>query len=117
MNEVQKYLTVSNHGYLGYTLIANKKFWDGLPVDIRSTLEGAVKDATKYANDLAQKKNDEDLESVRKTGKTQIITLTPQEKLEWKKALVKVHREQESKIGKDLLQSIYKETGFDPGKL
>ncbi len=117
MNEVQKYLTVSNHGYLGYTLIANKKFWDGLPVDIRSTLEGAVKDATKYANDLAQKKNDEDLESVRKTGKTQIITLTPQEKLEWKKALVKVHREQESKIGKDLLQSIYKETGFDPAKL
>ena len=117
MNEVQKYLTVSNHGYLGYTLIANKKFWDGLPADIRTTLEGAVKDATKYANDLAQKKNDEDLESVRKTGKTQIITLTPQEKLEWKKALVKVHREQESKIGKELLQSIYKETGFDPGKL
>ncbi len=117
MNEVQKYLTVSNHGYLGYTLIANKKFWDGLPADIRTTLEGAVKDATKYANDLAHKKNDEDLESVRKTGKTQIITLTPQEKLEWKKALVKVHREQESKIGKELLQSIYKETGFDPGKL
>ncbi len=117
MHEVQKYLILSNHGYLGYVLIANKKFWDGLPADIRVALDGAVKDATKFANDLAQKKNDEDLESVRKSGKTQIITLTPQEKQAWKKALIKVHQESEAKIGKDLLQSIYKETGFDPSKL
>ena len=117
MHEVQKYLTLSDHGYLGYAVIVNKKFWDGLAPDLRATLEGAVKDATKYANDLAQKKNDEDLELVRKSGKTQIISLTPQEKLEWKKALVKVHLEHEAKIGKELLQSIYKETGFDPKKL
>jgi len=117
MNEVQKYVTLSDHGYLGYALIANKKFWDGLPADIRGILEGAVKDATKYGNDIAQKKNDEDLEMVRKSGKTQIITLTPQEKMAWKKALIKVHSENEAKIGKELLQSIYKETGFDPSKL
>ena len=116
MYEVQKYVTLSDHGYLGYALIANKKFWDGLPADIRATLDGAVKDATKYANDLAQKKNDEDLESIRKSGKSQIITLTPAEKLAWKKALFKVHRESEARIGKDLLHSIYKETGFDPSK-
>ena len=36
MNEVQKYLTLTNHGYLGYAVIVNKKFWDGLPADIRS---------------------------------------------------------------------------------
>jgi len=117
MHEVQKYMTMSDHGYLGYAVIVNKKFWDGLPADLRTTLEGAMKDATKYANDLAQKKNDEDLDLVKKSGKTQIITLTPQEKLEWKKVLVKVHREHESKIGADLIHAIYKETGFDPSKL
>ncbi len=117
MHEVQKYLTLSDHGYLGYAVIVNKKFWDGLPADLRGILEGAMKDATKYANDLAQKKNDEDLELVKKSGKTQVITLTPQEKLEWKKVLVKVHAEHEAKIGKELLQAIYKETGFDPKKL
>ncbi len=117
MYEVQKYVTLSDHGYLGYALIANKKFWDSLPADIRVILDGAVKDSTKFANDLAQKKNDEDLESIRKSGKSQIITLTPQEKMAWKKALFKVHRESEARIGKELLQSIYKETGFDPGKL
>jgi hypothetical protein len=57
MQEVQKFLALTDHGYLGYAVIVNKKFWDGLPPDIRKTLEGAMKDATKFANDLAQKDN------------------------------------------------------------
>ena len=64
MYEVQKYLALTNHGYLGYAVIVNKKFWDGLPPDIRTTLEGAMKDATKFANDIAKKENDEALEAV-----------------------------------------------------
>jgi C4-dicarboxylate-binding protein DctP len=117
MFEVQKFLTLSNHGYLGYAVIANKKFWDGLPPDIRKTLEGAMADATTYADDIAKKENDDALEAVKKSGRTQFITLTPEEKAAWKKALVKVHKENESRVGKDLIQSIYKETGFDPNKL
>jgi C4-dicarboxylate-binding protein DctP len=111
---VQKYLTLSNHGYLGYAVIANKKFWDGLPADIRTTLEGAMKDTTKYANDIAQKENDSALEAVRKTGRTQILTLTADEKAAWKKALAAVHQENESRIGKDVIQEVYKETGSKP---
>jgi TRAP-type C4-dicarboxylate transport system substrate-binding protein len=48
MHEVQKYVTVSNHGYLGYAVIVNKKFWDGLPADIRTALDKAMKDATTF---------------------------------------------------------------------
>ena len=117
MHEVQKFATLSNHGYLGYAVIVNKKFWDGLPADIRATLEGAMKDATKFANDVAKKDNEDALAAVKKSGKTEIITLTPQQKTAWKKALVKVHAERESAIGKELIQSIYKETDFDPAKL
>jgi len=117
MHEVQKYLTLSDHHYLGYAVIVNKKFWDGLPPDIRQTLDQAMVDTTKYVNQIAQKENDDALEAVRKSGKTEIITLTPEQKREWMKALVKVHKENESRIGKDLIESIYKETGFDPGKL
>jgi C4-dicarboxylate-binding protein DctP len=114
MNEVQKYLTLSNHGYLGYAVIANKKFWDGLPADVRTVLEGAMKDATKYADEIAKKENDDALEIVRKSGRTQILTLTADEKAAWKKALVPVHRENESRIGKDVIDAVYKETGFKP---
>ncbi|MFZ3321525.1 MAG: TRAP transporter substrate-binding protein [Usitatibacter sp.] len=119
MYEVQKYLTLSDHHYLGYAVIVNKPFWDGLPPAIRKELEGAMAEATKYADDIAKKENDDALEAVRKSGKTEIITLTPEQKRAWKKALVKVHTEPdiEARIGKPLIQSIYKETGFDPGKL
>src|SRR6185369_14888229 len=93
MFEVQKYVTVSDHGYLGYAVIVNKKFWDGLPADVGTQLESAMKDATTYADDIAKKENDDALEAVRKSGKSQILTLTADEKRAWKKALLSVHRE------------------------
>ena len=114
MHEVQKFLTLTDHGVIEYAVIANKAFWDGLPADIRTTLEGAMKEATKFANDIAKKENDDALEAVRKSGKTEIITLTAAQKAEWKKALVPVHREMESRIGKEMIQEVYKETGFKP---
>jgi C4-dicarboxylate-binding protein DctP len=114
MHEVQKYLAMTDHGVIEYAVITNKKFWDGLPADIRSTLEDAMKDATKYANDIAKKENDDALEAVRKSGKTQIITLTADEKAQMKKALVSVHKENESRVGKDILAEVYKDTGFKP---
>jgi C4-dicarboxylate-binding protein DctP len=114
MHEVQKFLTLTDHGVIEYAVIANKPFWDALPADIRTTLEGAMKDATKFANDIAKKENDDALEGVRKSGKTEIITLTPAQKAEWKKALIPVHREMEGRIGKDMIQDVYKETGFKP---
>jgi C4-dicarboxylate-binding protein DctP len=117
MHEVQKHLSLTEHGYLGYAVITNKKFWDGLPTDIRKQLEDALEQATRYANQIAKVENDQALEAVRKSGKTQVYAPTPQERLALKKALVKTHVEMESRIGKELIQLIYKETGFDPNKL
>jgi C4-dicarboxylate-binding protein DctP len=114
MFEVQKYLTMTDHGVIEYAVIVNKKFWDALPPDVRTALEGAMKDATKYANDIAKKENDDALDAVKKSGKTQVITLSAEEKAAWKKALVVVHKEQESRIGKDTIEAVYKATGFKP---
>jgi C4-dicarboxylate-binding protein DctP len=114
MQEVQKYFALTDHGVIEYAVIVNKKFWDGLPADIRTILDGAMKDATKYANDIAQKENDDALEAVRKSGKTEILTLTPDQKAAMKKALVAVHKENESRVGKDIIEEVYKATGFKP---
>jgi C4-dicarboxylate-binding protein DctP len=105
---------MTDHGVIEYAVIANKKFWDGLPADIRTTLDGCMKDATDYANSIAKKENDDALEAVKKSGKTQIITLTPQEKNEMKKALLVVHKENESRVGKDTIAAVYQATGFKP---
>ncbi len=108
MHEVQKHLTVTNHGYIGYAVIVNKKFWDALPADIRAQLEGAMKQATDYANKIAQQENEAALESIRKSGKTAVYMPTDAEKAEWRKALLPVHKTVEDRIGKELVAAAVK---------
>lgn len=114
--EVQKHTTISNHGHLAYAVIVNKKFWDGLPADIRTILEGALKEATAFANDMATKENIDDLEKMRASGKTTIYTPTPAELDEWKKALMPVHKEMASRVGQSTIDAVYKAAGFVPAK-
>lgn len=111
MHEVQKFLTVTNHGYLGYAVIVNKKFWEGLPADVRSGLDKAMVESTKFANEIAKKENDDALEQVKTSGKTQIIELTNEEKAALKKAMTVVHDKQD-RIPKPLIDSIQKATDF-----
>ena len=111
MHEVQKFATLSDHGYLGYAVIVNKKFWDGLPADLRGNLEKAMTEATTYANEIAQKENDDALAAMKASGKTTFYTLTADEKAAWMKALKPVHDEMASRVGKDLLAEIQRTTG------
>ncbi|MDE2372472.1 MAG: TRAP transporter substrate-binding protein [Burkholderiales bacterium] len=110
--EVQKHMTLSYHGHLAYAVIVNKKFWDGLPADIRTTLEGAMKDATTYANDKAAADNADALAKIKASGKTTVYTPTAAEVEEWRKALMPVHHEMESRVGKATIDAVYKATGF-----
>ena len=108
MHEVQKNVTVSNHGYLGYAVIVNKKFWDGLPADIRASLETAMRDATTFEKAIAQRDNDMALDAIKKTGKTAVYMPSAAEQAEWRKVLLPVHKEMEGRIGKDLIAAINK---------
>jgi C4-dicarboxylate-binding protein DctP len=115
MYEVQSDLTVSNHGYLGYAVIANKKFWDGLPTGIRDDLEDAMKEATKYANAIAQKENDAAMEAIRKSGKTTIHYLSEKDREEWRKALMPVQKQMEERIGRELISAVNREVAAKAG--
>jgi len=117
MHEVQKYLTLTRHGYLGYAVIVNKKFWDGLPADIRGQLETAMAEAAEYADKIAEENNAKALEAVKASGKTEVYTPTKEERDAFKKALMPVHKEMEGRVGKELIEAIYKETGLDPSNL
>ncbi|HZG19415.1 MAG TPA: TRAP transporter substrate-binding protein [Herbaspirillum sp.] len=110
MHEVQSDLTVSDHGYIGYAVIVNKKFWDALPADVRTQLDGAMKEATVYANKIAQKENDDALAAIKASGKTRVYYLSEQEKAEWRRALLPVHKSMASRVGQDLIDAIYKES-------
>ncbi|MBR7746190.1 TRAP transporter substrate-binding protein [Undibacterium baiyunense] len=109
MHEVQKHVTITNHGYLGYAVIVNKKFWYGLPSDIRAELNKAMQSATQYANTIAQIENDNALDAVKKSGKTMIYVPTEKERAEWVRVLLPVQQSMEARIGKELIQSVHKE--------
>lgn len=104
MHEVQKHMTISNHGYLGYAVIVNKAFWDGLPADVRAALNQAMKEATSYEREIAQKDNDDALARVIAAKTTTVYTLTPFERAEWRKVLLPLQKEFESVIGADLIK-------------
>ncbi|KAF0219691.1 MAG: C4-dicarboxylate-binding protein [Rhodospirillaceae bacterium] len=109
MHEVQKHATVTNHGYLGYAVIVNKKFWDGLPADTRAVLEGAMNEASRFANAIAQTENDDALAAMKASGKTEFHQPSKEELEGWRKALLPVHAEMESRVGKDIIQAVYAE--------
>lgn len=108
MHEVQKYTTLSDHGYIGYVVVVNKKFWDGLPADVRGQLEKAMAEATKYSNEISEKENADALEEIKKSGKTQLITLTSAQKAALKKAMQPVYDDAAKRVGKDILDEFEK---------
>jgi len=106
MHEVQKYLTMTNHGYIGYVVVVNKKFWDGLPTDIRGELEKAMAEATAFANGQSAKENDEALEEIKKAGKTQFIIPTADETKQMRDAMAPIYADMSARVGKALLDEV-----------
>ena len=111
MHEVQKYMTITNHGYIGYVVVVNKKFWDGLPADIRTQLEKAMKEATAFGNSRSAQENDDALAEIKKAGKTEIVTLTPEQDAAMRKAMEPVYADVATRVGKPLIDEFVKETG------
>jgi C4-dicarboxylate-binding protein DctP len=106
MHEVQKHLTLSDHGPLVYAVIVNRKFWEGLSPDLRMALEQAMADATRHERAIAAQENSDALAKVRQAGTTLVVELTPAEKAEWKAALQPVWAEFEPVVGKDTLDAV-----------
>jgi C4-dicarboxylate-binding protein DctP len=116
LNEVAKYMTLSDHGHLAYAVIANRKFWEGLPADVKPIIEASLKEAIDFGNAAAKKDNADAITAIRATGKTEVTALTPAQKEEWRQVLLPVHKEVEGRIGKDLIAQVYATTGFGGAK-
>jgi len=107
--EVQKNLTLTNHGYLGYLVVMSKKFWNKLPADLQADVKQAMNEATQKERELAEELNSKQLaqikEYAKKTGKLKIHTLTKKQIKAWKDAVSPIYSKfyDKKKIGKDLI--------------
>lgn len=114
LNEVQKHITTLYHVHLQYAVITNKKFWDGLPADIRTQLDQAMKEATDYNNSISVKDNVDALATIRATGKTDIHDPTPEEMAVWRAAMQPVYKSAASRIGQPMIDEALKQVGQTP---
>lgn len=111
MHEVQRYATLSDHGYLGYVVLVNTKFWQGLPSDVRRDLQRALVETTQWANTIAEDENRAAIATMRAAGTTEFIELTADEKAAWIAALQPVQEAMADRVGRPLLEAIWQATG------
>jgi len=111
MHEVQRHATMSNHGYLGYAVIVNKKFWDGLPADVRGNLDRAMREATTYVNQIAEQEQVDAMTAMRAANTTTFHELSDAERKQWIAALAPVHKEMASRIGQEIIDAFNRALG------
>ena len=101
--EVQKFFTESNHGAIDYMVITNTKFWNGLPEEVRNTLDAVMAEVTVEVNKQAEALNQASRQRIADSGNSEIITLTPEQRELWREAMRPVWKKFESDIGPDVI--------------
>jgi C4-dicarboxylate-binding protein DctP len=103
--EVQPYVTETNHGYIGYFVAVNKTFWESLPADLRVGLEESMAEVTAWGNARAEEINVEGKQKIAESGRTEIISLTPEQLAEWQGAMRPVWEQFRGSIGAELIDA------------
>jgi C4-dicarboxylate-binding protein DctP len=104
--QVQKYITLSNHGYLGYGVLMNKPYWERLPSTLQKAIQKAMDETTRWANDNAVALNNKELRELKALPGVQVQELTQEQREEWKVALDPVYEQSEPVIGKELIGEV-----------
>lgn len=104
-HEVQPYISESNHGLLDYLLVTNTGWWEGLPEDVRNGLSGCITEATDLANSEALKIAMDDRQKIIDSGISEVITLTPEEKQQWRAAMKPVWDKFADQVGQDMIDA------------
>jgi C4-dicarboxylate-binding protein DctP len=110
-HEVQKYLTLTNHGYLGYLVVMSEEFWNSLSPELQAKVNQAIKEATKKEREYANELNLVQLNEIRayskQTGNLEIFELNPSQLVKWREVVREIYPlfYDKNKIGKDLIKA------------
>lgn len=109
--EVQDYISVSNHSYLGYLVVVSDEFWSNLPADIRNTVSAALKEATEANRKYAAIADKADRKKIEDDKYAKVVDMTNAERDAWRKATAPVWAEFRDEIGGDLIDDVKKLLG------
>ncbi|KFL16595.1 C4-dicarboxylate ABC transporter [Geobacillus stearothermophilus] len=102
----QPYITISNHGYLGYAVMMNQAFWDHLPKDIQQKITEAMAEATQWNLQESKAQNERELNELRQREDVHLYELSEREKWEWERKFAPLYEEFAKRFGARLLDEI-----------
>lgn len=103
--EVQPHITESNHGLLDYMVVTSKEFWNGLDENVRTELKAAMDEAIAHGNGIAAEKAEDDKKAIAESGRSEIITLSDEERQQWVDAMKPVWEQFKEEVGADNLDA------------
>ena len=103
--EVQKHMTLSDHGFLAYVFMINQPFLEGLPADQQEILVTAAREASAFQRDIIKDAEQKHLETFKEAGLT-ISKLSPEQREAFEKASQPVYDWYKEKFGSETLDLI-----------
>lgn len=103
---VQNYLTISNHGFLGYGVLMNQQFWDELPPDIQVQIQRAMQETTEWLWKKSDEMNRQLLTEVKENSSISVYKLSPAEKKQWMNEMTVIYPKFEPMIGAELMDKM-----------
>ena len=111
MHTVQKHITETVHGYVGYILVINDEFFEGLPGELQDAVLEAADEASEFNRTIAEQYNEESKQEIVEAGTTQITSLSDQQRQTFKDAVVpEVWNKHAAVIGEDLIKELLANT-------
>jgi tripartite ATP-independent transporter DctP family solute receptor len=108
LHTLQNYLTISNHGYLGYVVLMNPQFWEGLPNEVQKLITDTFQEVTEWEVKLAQELNEKNQQDLESCHCIEIHRLTEEEKQLWEDALQPVYQTFENRFRAEYINMLPK---------
>jgi C4-dicarboxylate-binding protein DctP len=111
MHEVQSDLSLTDHGYLGYAVVTNQRFWQSLGSTDRELINQAMQESLAFANQIADTQNDRALLALRQAGTTRIHTLSEAQRNRLRQAVQPVQQALAKNIDPSWMKALHEVHG------
>lgn len=103
---VQNYLTISDHGYLGYIVLMDQKFWNELSPEIQAIIAMTIREVTVWQRRKVVSIEQEQLEEINNCKCIEIEHLTDEEKHEWRTFFQPLYQTMKLRLGADFFNKL-----------
>jgi C4-dicarboxylate-binding protein DctP len=108
---LQRDLTLTRHGYLGYAVVTSQRFWSRLAPPDRELLAGALADAIDDSNRQAEDTERQALDTLSQLPGVRLHPIDTRQRAALRAAVQPVYDDFERRVGADLLQAVERAKG------